>query len=473
MHNSSHSVSPDIASVPPVISNTGYPVPIEVLKGHENGVRCACFYPDENKIVSGSQDETLRIWNRKTGATQVMRGHTRWVWDVDVSLDGKMVVSGSADKTVRIWDGESGEVMHVFEGHEDEVNSVEFSRDSSRVVSGSDDHTVRVWSIETGELAFEPIECHGMVFCVRYSPSGDRIVSGGLTVQIWNGETGVGILSIRNSEVWSLAWTVDGTHLIGGGEDEVGEVTIWNSVDGGRLRKWKAHDEWIRGLSLSPTASHLATSSWREKTAFVFDTSTGKQVAALKHDNDVKAIAFSCSGRLIATGCGDSKIYLWEAPASEDPKTTSPARPFSSLLDRPAVPLAGPSRNDGRELDPFWDSLPNRAQLPQRASPQPQWVFSRIRNTFANVFTRTPAGTAQTNLVRETVEPVEVAAGRDNTSLQSPRITPWRGSYTRSSTAESLRIRMTTSPLLQEQIHRKPQLIMLPQETNQNQLATR
>jgi WD40 repeat protein len=66
----------------------------------------------------------------------------------------------------------------------------------------------------------------------------------------------------------------------------------------------------------------LATSSWGEKTAFVFDTSTGEQVAALKHDKGVKAIAFSHSGRFIATGCGDSKIYLWEAPASEDPKTT-------------------------------------------------------------------------------------------------------------------------------------------------------
>ncbi|KIJ06850.1 hypothetical protein PAXINDRAFT_44442, partial [Paxillus involutus ATCC 200175] len=196
------------------------------------------------------------------------------------SRDGKMVVSGSEDKTVRIWDGESGEVMHVFEGHKDEVNSVEFSWDSSRVVSGSDDHTVRVWLVETGELAFEPIECHGRVLCVRYSPSGERIASGADNLQIWNAETG-----------------------------------------DGRQRTWKAHDEWIRGLSLSPTASHLATFSWGEKTAFVFDTSTGEQVAALKHNEGVKAIAFSHSGRFIATGCGDSKIYLWEAPASEDTKT--------------------------------------------------------------------------------------------------------------------------------------------------------
>jgi WD40 repeat protein len=73
-----------------------------------------CFYPDESKLVSGSSDKTLRIWNRKTGAVEVLSGHTDTVWDVDVSPDGKMVVSGSMDKTVRIWDGASRELGEVF-----------------------------------------------------------------------------------------------------------------------------------------------------------------------------------------------------------------------------------------------------------------------------------------------------------------------------------------------------------------------
>ncbi|KIJ13157.1 hypothetical protein PAXINDRAFT_81754, partial [Paxillus involutus ATCC 200175] len=246
-----------------------------------------------------------------------LSGHTETVREIDVSLDGKMIVSGSTDKTVRIWDGESGEQMHTFEGHEDGVYSVQFSPDSSRVVSASYDHTVRVWSVETGELAFEPIECHGDVYCVRYCPSGERIASGASSVQIWNAETGDGILSIRNSSVMSLAWTVDGTHIIGGGYSR---VTIWNSDNGEQLRMWSAHGGWIK-LSLSPNATHLATSNRQERTAFVFDISTGKEVASLTHHQYVLAIAFSRSGRLIATGCTDGKIYLRKAPVSEDPKT--------------------------------------------------------------------------------------------------------------------------------------------------------
>ncbi|KIJ13182.1 hypothetical protein PAXINDRAFT_52012, partial [Paxillus involutus ATCC 200175] len=257
------------------------------LEGHENAVRCVRLYADENKLVSGSSDNTLRIWDRKTGAVEVLSGHTNTVEDVDVSRDGKLVVSGSSDKTVRIWNVGSGETMHLLECHGEAVRSVQFSHDSSRVVSGSFHNMVRVWSVETGKLAFEPIECHGGVYCVRYSPSGDRIASGADNIQIWNAETGVGILSIQKSSVWSLAWTADGTHIIGGRK---GEVTIWNSDDGDQLRTWKAHDSWI-DLSLSPTATH--------------------KVASLEHDQYVLGIAFSRSGRLIAMGCEDNKVYLW------------------------------------------------------------------------------------------------------------------------------------------------------------------
>ncbi|KAF8834616.1 WD40 repeat-like protein, partial [Paxillus ammoniavirescens] len=158
--------------------NVSDPVPVQGFEVHENWVICVRFCPNEGKLVTGSSDNTLRIWDHPTGAVEVLRGHSRSVQDVDVSRDGKMIVSGSNDATVRIWNRELGETIHVCKGHEDDVMSVQFSPDSSRVVSGSDDSTVRVWSIETGELAFEPIKCHGEVWCVRYSPSADRITSG-------------------------------------------------------------------------------------------------------------------------------------------------------------------------------------------------------------------------------------------------------------------------------------------------------
>ena len=88
-----------------------------------------------------------------------LEGHTRGVSSVSFSVDGSRIVSGSDDKTVRVWDAVSGEcVLGPLEGQECE--SVSFSVDGSRIVSGSGDKTVRVWDAVSGECVLGPLEGH-------------------------------------------------------------------------------------------------------------------------------------------------------------------------------------------------------------------------------------------------------------------------------------------------------------------------
>ncbi|KAF8839125.1 WD40 repeat-like protein, partial [Paxillus ammoniavirescens] len=152
---------------------------------------------------------------------------------------------------------------------------------------------------------------------LRDSPGGDRIASGGTVgdVQIWDAHTGVGIRSITDSTVNSLAWTPDGAYVIGG---RMGQVTIWSLIDGEPLWSWKAHDDWIHTLSLSSNGTHLVTSNWHSTTAFMSDILTGERIAALEHKGNVNRIAYSPSGKFIATACDDRTVYLWEAPIIKD-----------------------------------------------------------------------------------------------------------------------------------------------------------
>ena len=67
-----------------------------------------------------------------------------------VSPDGRRIVSGSYDKTVAVWDLESGARLHELTGHQGGVSSVAVSPDGRRIVSGSGDKTVAVWDLESG-----------------------------------------------------------------------------------------------------------------------------------------------------------------------------------------------------------------------------------------------------------------------------------------------------------------------------------
>lgn len=80
-----------------------------------------------------------------------LQGHEDWVNSVAFSPDGQRIVSGSNDKTVRLWDVNGQPIGQPFVGHEDWVRSVAFSPDSQRIVSGSDDETIRIWDATTGD----------------------------------------------------------------------------------------------------------------------------------------------------------------------------------------------------------------------------------------------------------------------------------------------------------------------------------
>jgi WD40 repeat protein len=100
------------------------------------------------------------------------------------------IVSGSNDLTIRVWDATTGErVAGPFEGHDAAVSSVAFSPDGSRIVSGSDDWTVRVWHAQTGKELCEPFKGHTeWVFAIAVSPDATKIVSGSddQTIRIWD-----------------------------------------------------------------------------------------------------------------------------------------------------------------------------------------------------------------------------------------------------------------------------------------------
>jgi WD40 repeat protein len=85
-----------------------------------------------------------------------LKGHTDWIHSIAFSQNGRRIVSGSSDCTILVWDAETGNILsRSFNGHTNGVSSVMFSQDGTRILSGSFDSSIRVWDAEPEEGPFQ------------------------------------------------------------------------------------------------------------------------------------------------------------------------------------------------------------------------------------------------------------------------------------------------------------------------------
>ena len=91
---------------------------LKTLYGHSFYVYSVAYSPDGTKIISSSDDETIKIWGANTGqCLKTLEGHSWEVDSVAYSPDGTKIISGSVDKTIKIWDANTGQCLKTLEGH--------------------------------------------------------------------------------------------------------------------------------------------------------------------------------------------------------------------------------------------------------------------------------------------------------------------------------------------------------------------
>jgi WD40 repeat protein len=118
-------------------------------QGHNGAINAIAFDRDGRRLVSASNDRTVRLWDTATGkCLRVFEGHTDEVFAVAFHPDGARIASAGRDRAVWLWDPTSEQAVARFPGHTSYIWSLAFSPDGATLVSGSGDSTVRLWDTE-------------------------------------------------------------------------------------------------------------------------------------------------------------------------------------------------------------------------------------------------------------------------------------------------------------------------------------
>ncbi|KAJ1554882.1 SCF ubiquitin ligase complex subunit cdc4 [Nowakowskiella sp. JEL0078] len=163
--------------VAPIVYRSSHENPyfVHTLTGHTQSVRAIAGAG--NVLVSGSYDNSVRIWDLKEGVSKfVCTGHREKVYSVGYCEKTKIAVSGSMDASVRVWDATTGSILHVLEGHTMLVGLLELSPEY--LVSAAADTKLRVWSPSTGTCLAELSGHAHAITCFHHDPKLNRIVSG-------------------------------------------------------------------------------------------------------------------------------------------------------------------------------------------------------------------------------------------------------------------------------------------------------
>ncbi|MCA2505209.1 MAG: hypothetical protein IM550_19195 [Microcystis sp. M54BS1] len=294
------------------------------LLGHNMRVTSVSFSRDGRTLASGSRDNTIKLWNIRTGKEiRTLQGHNSRVSSVSFSRDGKTLASGSDDKTIKLWNVETGQEIRTFKGHNGSVFSVSFSPDGKTLATSSGDNTIKLWNVETGQEIRTLSGHNSFVYSVNFSSDGKTLVtgSGDNTIKLWNVETGQEIrtLSGHNSFVRSVSFSSDGKTLATGSGDKT--IKLWNIETGQEIRTFKGHNKPISSVSFSSNGKTLATGS-DDKTIKLWNGSTGQAIRTLKgHNGSVFSVNFSSDGKTLATGSDDKTIKLWNVETGQEIRT--------------------------------------------------------------------------------------------------------------------------------------------------------
>jgi translation initiation factor 3 subunit I len=312
-----------------------------LMKGHERPLTFLRYNRNGDLLFSCAKDHTPTVWFADNGERLgTYRGHSGAVWCCDISRDSSRLITGSADQTAKLWDVKSGKELFTFKFGAP-ARSVDFSVGDHLAVITTDHFVGTSSAIHVKRIAEDPEDQVGDSVLVLQSPDGKKkinravwgplnqtIVSGGedAAIRIWDAETGK-LLKQSDEEVGhkeaitSLCIAADDSHFLTGSHDKTAKLWDMRTLT---LIKTYTTVVPVNAVAMSPLLNHVVLGGGQDASAVTttdhragkfeakfYDTILQEEIGGVKgHFGPINALAFSPDGKSFSSGGEDGYVRL-------------------------------------------------------------------------------------------------------------------------------------------------------------------
>lgn len=249
---------------------------LNTFKGHAGTVEGIVFSRDGKSLISGSWDETVRVWDVATGLETRQFSASGFVYGVAVSSDGKVLAAASDN--LHLWYLDGRALRRIKGVNEQGYLALTFSADGARLFSSGWDLALRSWEWRKG------------------SENRPRFAG--------------------DVKCASLAVSPDSRLLAGGGEN--GTICVWDTTQKGIRMELTGHSDWVRCVSFCPGGCHLGSGA-SDGSVRLWDMATGKEIRCYLPKSEgttnghVRGVAFLSGEAEIASVTDDEGwVRVWD-----------------------------------------------------------------------------------------------------------------------------------------------------------------